>query len=109
MRKPVFAICYGLQSLNVWRTGTLHQQLPAGVNHKPGRSVGQAHRVHIDPASKLAAILRQAGAAAAANEAEIPVNSSHRQAVEAVGDGLRSEMETEELLDIPAFLRRQAD
>jgi cell division protein FtsZ len=27
----------------------------------------------------------------------------------AVGDGLRSEMESEDLLDIPAFLRRQAD
>jgi hypothetical protein len=27
----------------------------------------------------------------------------------AVGDGLRSEPEAEDLLDIPAFLRRQAD
>jgi len=27
----------------------------------------------------------------------------------AVGDGLRSEPDPEELLDIPAFLRRQAD
>jgi cell division protein FtsZ len=27
----------------------------------------------------------------------------------AVGDGLRAEMPSEELLDIPAFLRRQAD
>ena len=27
----------------------------------------------------------------------------------AVGDGLRSESESEDLLDIPAFLRRQAD
>jgi 3-deoxy-D-manno-octulosonic acid (KDO) 8-phosphate synthase len=26
-----------------------------------------------------------------------------------VGDGLRSETEAEDLLDIPAFLRRQAD
>jgi len=26
-----------------------------------------------------------------------------------VGDGLRSESEAEDLLDIPAFLRRQAD
>jgi len=60
MRKPVFGICYGLQSLNVWRTGTLTQQMPQGVNHKAGRSVGQAHRVQIDPESKLAAILRDA-------------------------------------------------
>jgi hypothetical protein len=27
----------------------------------------------------------------------------------AVGDGLRAEPDSEELLDIPAFLRRQAD
>jgi hypothetical protein len=27
----------------------------------------------------------------------------------AVGDGLRQEVESEDLLDIPAFLRRQAD
>jgi 3-deoxy-D-manno-octulosonic acid (KDO) 8-phosphate synthase len=27
----------------------------------------------------------------------------------AVGDGLRAESESEDLLDIPAFLRRQAD
>ena len=45
MRKPVFGICYGLQSLNVWRTGTLDQALPKGVNHKAGRKVAQAHRV----------------------------------------------------------------
>ena len=64
MRKPVFGICYGLQSLNVWRTGTLDQQLPQGVNHKAGRKVAQAHRVQIDPESKLAAILRDAGRAA---------------------------------------------
>jgi len=32
MRKPVFGICYGLQSLNVWRTGTLDQAVPKGVN-----------------------------------------------------------------------------
>jgi putative glutamine amidotransferase len=89
MRKPVFGICYGLQSLNVWRTGTLDQTLPPGVNHKAGRKVAQAHRVQIDPESKLAAILRQAGALANGNERDIPVNSSHHQAPDVLGDGLR--------------------
>jgi putative glutamine amidotransferase len=89
MRKPVFGICYGLQSLNVWRSGTLDQQLPQGVKHEAGRSVAQAHRVQIDPASKLAAILREAGALPDSNELMMPVNSSHHQAPETVGDGLR--------------------
>ena len=62
MRKPVFGICYGLQFLNVWRTGTLRQELPPGVNHNAGRKVEKAHRVQIDAGSTLAAILRQAGA-----------------------------------------------
>ncbi len=89
MRKPVFGICYGLQSLNVWRTGTLDQQLPRGVNHKAGRSVIQAHRVQIDPQSKLAAILRDAGALPGSQDLFMPVNSSHHQAPETLGDGLR--------------------
>jgi putative glutamine amidotransferase len=89
MRKPIFGICYGLQSLNVWRTGTLDQQLPQGVNHKAGRKVAQAHRIKIDPQSKLAAILREAGALPESNDLIMPVNSSHHQAPEMLGDGLR--------------------
>ena len=89
MRKPVFGICYGLQSLNVWRTGTLDQQLPRGINHKAGRSVIQAHRVQVDPQSKLAAILRDAGALQGSQDLFMPVNSSHHQAPETLGDGLR--------------------
>ncbi len=88
MRKPVFGICYGLQSLNVWRTGTLDQVLPKGVKHSAGSKVTQAHRVRIDPESKLAGILRDAGALPE-NDELLPVNSSHRQAAQTVGDGLR--------------------
>ena len=51
MRKPIFAICYGLQSLNVWRTGTLVQDLTTGVNHDPGRTVVEAHQIQIEPKS----------------------------------------------------------
>lgn len=89
MRKPVFGICYGLQALNVWRTGTLSQQLPQGVNHNAGRKVNQAHRVAVDPESKLAEILRQAGALPDSDMLNIPVNSSHHQAPGTLGDGLR--------------------
>jgi putative glutamine amidotransferase len=89
MRKPVFGICYGLQSLNVWRTGTLDQALPPGVNHTAGRKVAQAHRVQIQPESKLAAILREAGALPPDNSLVMPVNSSHHQAPDVLGDGLR--------------------
>jgi len=89
MRKPIFAICYGVQSLNVWRTGTLDQQVPAIVNHKPGRTVAHAHQVQLEPNSKLTAILQDAGVLSAADAYRIAVNSSHRQAIEVVGDGLR--------------------
>jgi len=89
MRKPVFGICYGLQSLNVWRTGTLDQELPEGVNHEAGRKVAQAHQVRVEPQSKLAAILRDAGALPEVDAIAMPVNSSHHQAPGVLGDGLR--------------------
>jgi putative glutamine amidotransferase len=89
MRKPVFGICYGMQSLNVWRTGTLDQDLPRGVNHEAGRAVTDAHQVAIDPQSKLAGILQSADALPAGPTPEIAVNSSHHQAADVLGDGLR--------------------
>jgi putative glutamine amidotransferase len=89
MRKPVFGICYGLQSLNVWRTGTLDQQLPHSVKHDAGRKVLQAHRVEFDPGSTLTGILREAGALPEDKTLILPVNSSHHQAAERLGDGLR--------------------
>src|SRR6266478_3340222 len=36
MHKPILAICYGMQSLNVWRTGSLVQDIPS---HSPPRSI----------------------------------------------------------------------
>lgn len=85
LRKPIFGICYGLQSLNVWRTGTLVQDIAAElhspVNHEAGRTVSHAHDVEIESGSKLSEIV---------SAAQIPVNSSHHQAAQVIGDGLRA-------------------
>src|SRR5436189_697954 len=57
MHKPVLGICYGLQILNVYRSGTLLQHIESPVNHEAGRKVPIAHSVEIDPQSKLAEIV----------------------------------------------------
>lgn len=83
LRKPVLAICHGLQALNVWRSGSLVQDLKTQVNHRPGRKVLEAHPVRIAGDSRLA------GIAAGHDAAEPWVNSSHHQAVRQPGDNLR--------------------
>ena len=80
-RKPILGICYGLQSLNVYRAGSLVQHIESAINHSPGRTVAKAHTVKIEPESKLARIV-------GANPT-VAVNSSHHQSADAVGNGLR--------------------
>lgn len=89
LRKPVLAICHGTQTLNVWRNGTLIQDLKTAVNHRPGRDVIEAHPVHIAPGSRLAAIVPSAAQNERASAAQIHVNSSHHQAILHPGDNLR--------------------
>jgi putative glutamine amidotransferase len=57
MRKPVLGICYGLQMLNVYRSGTLVQHIESPENHEAGRKVPVAHDVEIARGSKLSQIL----------------------------------------------------
>jgi putative glutamine amidotransferase len=85
MRKPILGICYGLQSLNVYRSGTLVQHIESQINHAAGRKIPIAHGVELDRGSKLAAII----GTAISGGASIPVNSSHHQSAQLVGDGLR--------------------
>ncbi len=92
LRKPVLGICYGLQSLNVYRSGSLIQHIPdflpeelrARIDHEAGKTVAVAHQVEIEVDSKLAEIVN-----GKARAGRIPVNSSHHQSADAIGDGLR--------------------
>lgn len=90
-RKPLLAICHGLQTLNVWRKGTLVQDLNTTVNHRPGRDVVEAHPVELAEESRLAQILSgsEPGSGFGRETRQPQVNSSHHQAVRQAGTGLR--------------------
>jgi len=86
---PVFAICRGIQVLNVARGGTLIQdivdEVGTTVNHRvvmPQHSI--AHDVWIESGSLLERLM---GERFEAGEA-CPVNSRHHQAMRAVAPGL---------------------
>ena len=87
-KKPVLAICYGTQLLNVYLGGTLVQdiatELGTQIRHdKKGLPTGAAdprHPARIESTSKLSEL---------AGRAEAEVNSSHHQAILAAGKNLR--------------------
>ena len=79
LHKPLFGICYGFQSWNVWRGGALIQDLKTSVNHKPGREVRDAHHVAVAEDSRIGEIT---------GLTDLSVNSSHHQGLARLGDGL---------------------
>ena len=88
-RKPVLAICYGCQLLNVYLGGTLIQDLRADLGtaapHRkkdvvPESKEDPIHGATFDPGSRLAAV---------AGGAHAEINSSHHQAIEKPGQKLR--------------------
>ena len=85
--KPVLAICYGIQILNVFLGGSLVQDIPSEcrteIVHSWDRAGGAPephHAIRIEPDSRLEQL-----SGAAATE----VNSSHHQAILEPGRGLR--------------------
>ena len=82
---PLFAICRGIQVLNVALGGTLYQDIPS----EPGSPIDHSqqaprdqptHRVSVSGETQLAEIL---------GALDVEVNSFHHQAIRKVGRGLR--------------------
>ncbi|MGB0035677.1 MAG: gamma-glutamyl-gamma-aminobutyrate hydrolase family protein [Candidatus Acidiferrales bacterium] len=89
--KPVLAICYGMQSLNVYLGGSLIQhistrdastEVKTDIPHPTSEQKGDKfrHRIQIEPDSRLAGL---------AGGREASVNSSHHQAINNPGRNLR--------------------
>jgi putative glutamine amidotransferase len=84
---PVFAICRGMQVMNVARDGTLVQDIPDQVgtmNHEvPDPPFAIAHDVWLSEGTLIERLVRERIEGDAC-----PVNSRHHQAVKTVGEGL---------------------
>ena len=86
---PVFAICRGIQVLNVALGGTLVQDIPDEVSRSIDHMVREprvaiAHDVWMAPDSLLERLMR----ARIDQGDDCPVNSRHHQAVKDLGEGL---------------------
>ena len=84
---PVLAICYGMQSLNVSRGGSLIQDIESQVEncikHEQGKPADRnSHKITVAQHGILASL------AVAEQSGEAKVNSSHHQAIRVVGENL---------------------
>lgn len=93
---PLFAICRGIQELNVALGGTLHQEvhaLPGRIDHRSDKSLAMheryeaAHRIALTPGGVLQTLLEPLVGRAA----EIEVNSLHGQAIDRLAPRLAIE------------------
>jgi len=89
-RMPLFGICRGIQVLNVALGGSLIVDLPTTVSH----ALRHATPKGVSPATRMHQVTVKAGTLLAdclglnGTGEDVPVNSSHHQAVDRLGAGL---------------------
>lgn len=90
LKLPILAICYGMQALNVFRGGSLVQdiasQVKNGLKHDQGTPVTRAsHSLKVTKGSILGNLPSVKN-----SKGPVRVNTSHHQAVGRVGKGLKA-------------------
>lgn len=95
--KPLLAICYGCQSLNVCLGGTLYQDIPSQLHtdivHSrdglPPEAQDPVHAARIRPGGEIAQLAAASGLGKVGSDFAATINSSHHQCVRDPGRGLR--------------------
>src|SRR6266567_9609615 len=95
--KPVLAICYGCQSLNVCLGGTLYQDIPrelhTNIVHSreglPPEANDPVHAARVEQGSEIAQLGGACGLERHDDGFPLNVNSSHHQSMRDLGHGLR--------------------
>lgn len=95
--KPVLAICYGCQNLNVTLGGTLYQDIPSELHtnlvHSRDGLAREAkdpmHEARIEPGGELGQLAAEAGLPMRGGGFHVQINTSHHQSIRDLGHGLR--------------------
>lgn len=92
LKMPVLAICFGMQILNVFRGGTLFQdiesQIPNCIKHEQGiPQARNSHTIKVEEESLVSRLITKMGKDKA--NIKIKVNSSHHQAIKKIGNNLK--------------------
>lgn len=87
-RLPIFAICYGMQLLNVFRGGSLIQdidsQMEEAIQHRQGLPLDRrSHSISVEAGSLLDKLL-------SVDVGTVKVNSHHHQAIGKLGKDLKA-------------------
>jgi len=95
--KPLLAICYGCQSLNVCLGGALYQdiasELHTSIEHSkeglPPDAADPIHPARIEPGGEIAQLAAISGIPRRDGGFDVQINTSHHQSVRELGRGLR--------------------